>query len=41
MVVPVLGPGLDGVDEIAHIGEHAAPEAAVGDLFEPPLDEVE
>src|SRR5215207_4175361 len=41
VVVPVLGPGLDGVDELGDAGEYAVAEAPVGELFEPALDEVE
>lgn len=40
VVVPVLGPDLDGVDELTDTGEDPAPQTTFGQLFEPPLDEV-
>ncbi len=41
VVVPVLGPELDGVDELIEAGEAAAAEASIGQGFEPALDEVQ
>ena len=39
VVVPVFGPGLDGIDEVGDAGEHTAAQAAVGQFLEPPLEE--
>ena len=40
-VVPVLGPGVDGVDEVLDAGVAAAAQALVGEFLEPALHEVE
>src|SRR5215210_9007206 len=41
VVVPVLDPRLDGVDQIGDAGEGGAAQTAVGELLEPPLDKVQ
>src|SRR5208283_4159058 len=41
IVVPVLGPDLDGLDQLGHRGEHATAQPPFGELVEPALDEVE
>jgi hypothetical protein len=38
VVVPVLGPQLDRIDQFSHAGERTPPQATVGELFEPALD---
>ena len=41
VVVPALGPHFDGLDESIDTGEGSSAEPPVGELFEPPLDQVE
>ena len=41
VVVPVFGPGLDGLFEFVDAGEHASAESTIGEFFEPALDQVE
>jgi hypothetical protein len=41
VVVPVLGPLLDGVDEVGDAAEHASSESTFGQFFEPSFDEVQ
>ena len=41
MLVPVVGPVVNGVDELVERSEGSPFEAAIGDLAEPQLDQVE
>ena len=41
VVVPVLGPQFNGVDELLNAGETVTAQAFVGEFFEPALNEVQ
>src|ERR1700728_2542663 len=41
IVVPVLGPDLDGFDQLGHRSERAAAQPPFGEFVEPALDEIE